>query len=129
MLHVNIPRLVYNDTIIKRMLCGRVYLKWIFIIQEFDDLSYVISVEVLSLCWSLVLKSTEVNLGSASLISAHAQWTFRMDHNIIKSILISTAALIHRTGTNIYTLIHDIATLSYTNSLMISFLAFSSLNL
>ena len=126
MLHVNISWLEYNNTSIKRMLYGRVYLKWILIIQEFDDLSCVISVELLSLCWSLVLKSTDVNLGSASLISAHAQWTFIMDHSIIHSILISTAALIHRTGTSIYTLIHGIATLIYTNSLMISFLALGS---
>ena len=95
------------------MLCGGVYLKWILIIQEFDDLSRVISVELLSLCWSLVLKSSDVNLGSASLIWAHAQWTFRMGHSIIHSILISTAALIHMTGTSIYTLIHGIATLMY----------------
>ena len=128
-LHVNILWLVYNDTIIKNMLYGRVYLKWILIIQEFDDHSCVISVKMLSLCWSLVLKSTDVNLGSASLILAHAQWTFRMDHSIIHWILISTAALIHRTGTSIYTLIHGIAALIYTNSLMISFLAFSSLYL
>ena len=118
--------LVYNNTSIKRMLCGRVYAKWILIIQEFDDLSCIISVELLSLCWSLVLKSTDVNLGSASLNSAHAQWTFRMDHSIS---LISTAALIHRTGTSIFTFIHGIATLIYTNSLMISFLALSSLYL
>ena len=111
------------------MLCGRVYLKWIPIIQEFDDLSCVISVELLSLCWSLILKSTDVNLGSASLISAHTQWTFRMDHSIIHSIIISTAALIRGTGTSICTLIHDIATLVYANSLMIRFLALSSLYL
>ena len=49
-----------------------------------------------------------------------------MDHSIS---LISTAALIHKTGTSIYTLIHGIATLIYTNSLMISFLALSSLYL
>ena len=110
------------------MLCGRVYLKWIPIIQEFDDLSCVISVELLSLCWSLVLKSTDANLGSASLISAHTQWTFRMDHSIIHLIIISTAALIHGTDTSICT-IHGIATLVYANSLMISFLAFSSLYL
>ena len=126
MLHVNISWFECNNTSFKRMLCGRVYLKWILIIQEFDDLSCVISVELLSLCWSLVLKSTDVNLGSASLISAHAQWTFRMDHSIIHSILISTAALIHRTDTSIYTIIHGIATLIYANSLMISFLALSS---
>ena len=128
-LHDNIPRLVYNNTSTKRMLCGRVYLKWILIIQQFDDLSCVISVELLSSCWSLVLKTTYVNLGSASLIWAHAQWTFRMDHSIIHSILIRTAALIHGTGTSIYTLIHGIATLVYTNSRMISFLALSSLYL
>ena len=52
-----------------------------------------------------------------------------MDHSIIHSILISTAALIPRTGTSIYTLIHGIATLIYPNSLMISFLALSSLYL
>ena len=123
--HVNIPWLMYNNTIIKRMQCGRVYLKWILIVQEFDDLSCVISVELLSLCWSLVLKSTDVNLGSGSLISAHTQWTYRTDHSSIHSILISTAALIHRTGTSIYTLSHGIANLIYTNSLMISFLALS----
>ena len=95
---------MYNNTIIKKMVCGRVYPKWILIVQEFDDLSCVMSVELLSLCWSLVLKSTDVNLGSASLISAHTQGTFRMDHSIIHSILISTAALIHRTGTRISTL-------------------------
>ena len=50
-----------------------------------------------------------------------------MDDSIIHSILISTTALIHRTGTIIFTLIHGIATLIYTNSLMISFLALSSL--
>ena len=111
------------------MLCDRVYLKWILIIQESDDLSCVISVKLLYLCWSLFLKSTDVNLESASLISAHAQWTFRMDHSIIHSILINSAALIHRTGTSIYTLIHGIATLIYTNSFMIIFLALSSLYL
>ena len=52
-----------------------------------------------------------------------------MDHSIIHSIIISTAALIHGTGTNICTLIHGIATLVYANSLMISFLALSSLYL
>ena len=92
------------------MLCGRVYFKWIPIIREFDDLSCVISVELLSLCGSLVLKSTDVNLGSASLISAHTQRTFRMDHSIIHSIVISTAALIHGIGTSICTLILGIAT-------------------
>ena len=111
------------------MLCGRVYLKWIPIIQEFDDFSCVISVELLSLYWSLVLKSTDVNIGRASLISAHTQWTFKMDHSIIHSITISTAALIHGTGTSIFTLIHGIATLVYANSLMISYLALSSLYL
>ena len=126
-LRVNIPRAMCNNTTIKRMLCGKVYLKWILIIQEFDDLSCVISVELLSLCWSLVLKSTDVNLGSASLIPAHAQLTFRMDHSIIHPILIGTVAFIHRTGTSIYTIIH--ATLIYTNSFMISFLALSSLYL
>ena len=89
-LHVSVPWLMYNNTIIKKMLCGRVYPKWVLIVQEFDDLSSVMSVELLSLCWSLVLKSTDVNLGSASLISAHTQGTFRMDHSIIHSILIST---------------------------------------
>ena len=128
-LHVNIPWLVYNNTSIKRMLCGRVYLKWILIIEEFDDLSCVISVGLQSLCWSLVLKSTDVNLGSASLISAHAQWTFRMDHSIIHSILISTAALIHRTGTSIYTLIYGIVTLIYTSHDQLPGLALSSLYL
>ena len=128
-LHVNIPWRMYNNTSIKRMLGDRVYLKWILIIQEFDDLSCVISVKLLYLCCSLVLESTDVNLASASLISAHAQWTFRMDDSIIHSILISSAALIHRTGTSIYTLIHGIATLIYTNSLMISSLALSSLYL
>ena len=49
-----------------------------------------------------------------------------MDHSIIHSIIISTAALIHRTGTSIWTLIHGIAILVYANSLMISFLALSS---
>ena len=92
---------MYNNTIIKKMLCGLVYPQWILIVQEFDDLSSVISVELLSLCWSLVLKSTDVNLGSASLILAHTRGTFRMDHRIIHSILISTAALIHRTGIRI----------------------------
>ena len=52
-----------------------------------------------------------------------------MDDNIIHSILLSIAALIHRTGTITYTLIHGIATLIYTNSLMISFLDLSSLYL
>ena len=102
-LHGSIPWLMYNNTIIKKMLCGKVYPKWILIVQEFDDLSSVMSVELLSLCWSLVLKSTDVNLGSASLISAHTQGTFRMGHSIIHSILISTAALVHRTGTCIST--------------------------
>ena len=128
-LRVNISRVMCNNTTSKRMLCGKFYLKWIFIIQEFDDLSCVISVELLSLCWSLVLKSTDVNLGSASLIPAHAQLTFRMDHSIIHPILISTATFIHRTGTSIYTIIHGIATLIYTNRFMISFLALSSLYL
>ena len=109
------------------MLYDRAYLKCILIIQKFDYLNCVISVELQYLCWSLVLKSTDVNLGGASLISAHAQWTFKMNHSIIHSILISTAALVHRTGTSIYTLTHDIVTLIYTNSLMISFLVLSSL--
>ena len=52
-----------------------------------------------------------------------------MNHSIIHSIIISTTALIHGTGTSIWTLIHGIATLVYVNSLMISFLAFSSLYL
>ena len=123
-LHDNIPWLVYNNTNTKIMLCGTVYLKWILIIQQFDDLSCVISVELLSLCWSLVLKTTDVNLGSASLIWAHTQCMFRMDHSIFYSILIRTAALIHRTVTSIT---HGSATLVYTNSRMISFLALSSL--
>ena len=127
-LHVNIPRAICSNTTIKRMLCDRVYLKWILIIQEFDDLSCVIFVELLSLCWSLVLKSTDMNLASASLIPAHAQLTFRMDHSIIQPILICTAALIDRTGTSIYTTVHGITTI-YTNSLMISFLTLNSLYL
>ena len=44
-------------------------------------------------------------------------------------ILISIAALIHKTGTRIYTFIHAIVTLIYTNSLMISFLALGSIYL
>ena len=52
-----------------------------------------------------------------------------MDHSIIHSIFISTEALIQGTGTSIYTLIHGIAILVYANSLMISFLALSSLYL
>ena len=43
-LRINIPRVMCNSTTIKRMLCDKVYLKWILIIQEFDDLSCIISV-------------------------------------------------------------------------------------
>ena len=79
-LHVNIPWLMCSNTSITRMLCGRFNLKWI--IQEFDDLCCFISVNLLFLCWSLVLESTDVNLGNAWLIQVHAQWTFKMNHSI-----------------------------------------------
>ena len=124
-LHVNIPWLACNYK--SRECCVTELASNGFSLAK--NLMILVSVELLYLCWSHVLKSTDVNLGSVSLISAHAQWTFKMDHSIIHSILISTAALIHRTGTSIYTLIHGIATLIYTNSLKISFLALSSLYL
>ena len=52
-----------------------------------------------------------------------------MNHSIIHPILISTAALVHMTGSSLYTLIHGIVTLICTNSLMISFLALGNLYL
>ena len=52
-----------------------------------------------------------------------------MNHSIIHPSLTSIAALIHRTGTSIDILIDGIATLIYTNSLMISFLALGTLYL
>ena len=50
-----------------------------------------------------------------------------MDSSIICLILPTIATLIHWTDTGIYTLIHISGILIYTNSLIISFLALSSL--
>ena len=50
-----------------------------------------------------------------------------MDNSIIRLILSTIVTLIHWTGTNIYRLIRSSGTLIYTNSLIISFLALSSL--
>ena len=47
----------------------------------------------------------------------------------IHPILNSMTVLIHKTGTSIYTPIYGIATMIYSNSLMISFLALFSLYL
>ena len=51
----------------------------------------------------------------------------RMENSIIYVFLPTIATLIHWTGTSIYTLIRSSGTLIYTNSLIISFLAPSSL--
>ena len=51
----------------------------------------------------------------------------RVDNNIICLILPTIATLIHWTDSSIYTLIRSSGTLIYTNSLIISFLALSSL--
>ena len=50
-----------------------------------------------------------------------------MDNSIICLILPTIATLIHGTDTSIYTLIRSSDTLIYTSSLIISFLALSSL--
>ena len=51
----------------------------------------------------------------------------RMDRNSIRMIFTSIATPIHSTGTSIYTFIHSSGILDYTKSLIIRFLAFSSL--
>ena len=51
----------------------------------------------------------------------------RMDNSILCLILSAIATLIHSTGTSIYRLIRNSGTLIYINSLIIIFLAISSL--
>ena len=51
----------------------------------------------------------------------------RMDHNSIRLIFTSIATLIHGTGTSNYTLTHSSGILNYAKSLIMRFLAFSSL--
>ena len=63
------------------------------------------------------------------IILKYLQFTnhIRMDNSITCLILPAIATPIHWTDTSIYTLIHSSGTLIYTNSLIISFLALSSL--
>ena len=102
-LHVSIPWLMYNNTIIKKMLCGRVYPKWIRIVQEFDDLSSVMSAELLVF---VLVTCLEINWCEPRKCFIDFS-TYTRDiqngpqHYPLNFII--TAALIHRTGTRIST--------------------------